>query len=520
LRLTTHLVQVNVIVNDNRGNPISGLSQEDFSILDNGKPQEIRVFSAETNVPSASPQIPLPPDTYTNRPEEQTNIPASVTVILLDALNTEARDRPFARSQVIQALQNIRPQEYVALYWLGDSLQILHDFTSDSSVLKQVLAAFKSESKPGGEKTEVPDTRLNSPNPSIPGGQSYERNAFRHITEQRIANLVTRDRVLTTVSALIAIANHLGTRKGRKNLVWVSSAFPATLDYNDHDLDMTSRVGVDLTTDTKRAARALTNADIAVYPADARGLVGTTIRADGDTTRSVPETFDTMRLLAEHTGGKPFYGTNDISGAVRQAINDSRVTYKLGYYPTAVNWDGRFHELKVKVAVSGAKVRARSGYFALPDAPIVPVKNDHGLIAQLATSGLPATGIGLHVHAQTSMASGVSDLTAEVHIDLHEIQTQQNEGHRTAAFQSVFLQLDNRGRILKADDRTFYPDFDARTYERALQTGISDTRQVRVVPNAAQLCIVVRDAATANMGSIYLPLARYTSRPNADPSYH
>jgi len=58
LRINTHLVQVNVIVNDKHGNPIPGLSEKDFSILDDGKRQEIRVFSAETNRPSP-PELPF-----------------------------------------------------------------------------------------------------------------------------------------------------------------------------------------------------------------------------------------------------------------------------------------------------------------------------------------------------------------------------------------------------------------------------------------------------------------------------
>jgi VWFA-related protein len=230
LRTTTRLVQVNVIVNDKHGDPISGLAQKDFSILDNGKPQEIRVFSAETDFPSAPTRAPLPPDTYTNRPEEQTNIPTSITVILLDALNTEAADQTLARKHVIRVLQEIQPQEYVALYWLGNGLHILHDFTTDASVLRQVLAGYESKSSREFDNSELADPSLNTPNPSTPAGEASERQAFRLAVDQRVANQSTRDRVRATVAALIAIANHLGTRKGRKNLVWVSSSFPVVRD--------------------------------------------------------------------------------------------------------------------------------------------------------------------------------------------------------------------------------------------------------------------------------------------------
>jgi VWFA-related protein len=521
LRVNARLVEVNVIVNDKHGNPVTGLSQKDFSILDNGKGQEISVFTADTNRPLAGAPIPLPPDTYTNRPEEQTNIPASVTVILLDALNTEAAQQTLARSQVIHVLREIQPQEYVALYWLGDSLRVLHDFTTDASSLGQVLAEYGSKSSRQLENSELADPSLTSPNPSTPSAS--ERQGFRMAFDQRVANQSTGDRVRATTAALIAIGNHLGTRKGRKNLVWVSSSFPITLGYDKFDLNWMNDTGANFSADVRRAARALADADIAVYPVDARGLLGAAITANDDDmdahigdpsdtdahlpTRGAPETFDTMRILAERTGGKAFYGTNDISGAIRKAMSDARATYTLGYYPANGKWDGAFHELKVRVAVAGAEVHARSGYFAIPDAPVAAPKDDHALISELAASQLPATGIGLHARLQILHLSAL-EIRVEVQVDVHEIQMRQKEGRWTGTVQSVFLQLDNHGRIVRVDDRTFHPDFDARAYKQALIRGISDAREVRVLPNAAQLCVVVRDVATASTGSIYLPLTQ------------
>jgi VWFA-related protein len=523
LRVTSHLVQLNVIVNDKHGNPITGLSEKDFTILDNGKPQEIRVLSAETNRPEGPSRAPLPPNTFINRPEEQTHIPASVTVILLDALNTEAANQTIARNQVIRMLREIQPQEYIALYWLGNRLRILHDFTTDATSLQQTLAAYQSNSSHELDNSALADPSLGNPNASTPAGQATERQAFRLAFDQRVANQSARERVRATVAALMAIADHLQTRKGRKNLVWVSSSFPISLGYDKFDLSWMNDTGEDFSYDVRRAARALADADIAVYPVDARGLLGSTITANEDDleehigdpsdrdvhmpTRGAPETFDTMRVLAERTGGKAFYGTNDISGAIRRAMNDSRATYTLGYYPAAVKWDGSFHELKVKVAAPGAEVRGRSGYFAFPDAPPVAPKNDRAIISEMAASRLPATGIGLRAHLETPEGP---TLTVEVSVDLHEIQMQQKEGRWNATIQSVFLQLDSAGRILQADDRTFHPDFDAPTYRRVLETGISDTRQLRVLANAAELCIVVRDAANRNTGSLYLPLRQYS----------
>jgi len=521
LHVTTRLVEVNVIVNDKHGNPITGLTQKDFALLDNGKVQEVRVFSAEHDSATSASSPPLPADVFTNRIEERTHVPASVTVILLDALNTEPADQTLAWKQVLKVLDQIRPEEYVALYWLGNELRVLHEFTTDIGTLREVLAGLQGKSSRQLDNSKLANPALNTTNPSTPIGADYERLVFRSTFEQRVANEGTRDRVLTTVSALVAIANHLRTRPGRKNLIWVSSSFPIDLSYDRFDPDWSNDTGARFEGDVARAAQALTSSDIAVYPVDARGLLGTDSSAAGDDlgdhigdptetdprlpTREAPQTLDTMRTLAERTGGKAFYGTNGIAGAIRRAINDARVTYTLGYYPADVKWDGTFHEIKVKVAAPGAEVRARKGYFAVPDA-LQPPNSVKTLIAQLAGSRLPATGIALHVRVQGSSHSRDAALTVEVHLDLHEVQMQQKDRRWTGAVQSVFLQLDKSGRIVQADDRTFHPEFSSETYPRALETGISDSRQIRPVPGATELCVVVRDATSGTLGSIYVPL--------------
>jgi VWFA-related protein len=168
---------------------------------------------------------------------------------------------------------------------------------------------------------------------SSPSPLSLEPRRKNAGSIKRAIRIPASDRVRATIAALIAIADHLGSRKGRKNLVWVSSSFPISLGYDKFDLNWTNDSGEDFSHDVRRAARALADADIAIYPVDARGLLGSTITANEDNldahigdptdtdvhipTRGAPETFDTMRLLAERTGDKAFYGTNDLSGAIR-----------------------------------------------------------------------------------------------------------------------------------------------------------------------------------------------------------
>ena len=532
--MTTRLVQINVIVKDKHGNPITGLTKEDFVLLDNKHPQEIQLLSAETNLPGDQPSAPLPPDTFTNRLSEHAGVPASVTVILLDALNTEFADQALTRKHVLKFLGQLRPQDRVALYWLGHNLYVLNDFTSDVASLREALVRSKGESNRDLAESDVSYLTLNNPNPSIPagvsGGQTSSREAFRSAFDQRVANESTKDRVRLTVAALIAIAHHIGASKGRKNLVWVSGSFPFDLGNEKFDLNWANDTGVSFSAQIERAAQALTDADIAVYPVDARGLMGSGLTAAGDYSEAPPPEFsgegnehlpsrvapgnlDTMKTLAEHTGGKAFYGSNDLADAMRRAVDDSRVTYTLGFYPAGVKWDGSFHNIKVRVKTPGAEVRARTGYFALPDSAQATPKSAQAIISQTAISQLEATGIGMRVHVQPGDAAGEHSLSVDLHLGLRDIHLEQGDGTWTGTLQTVFLQLSSRGEIIQALDETLQLALPQAVYEQGLIDGLRNTKHIRILPGAARLCVVLRDASNGNIGSLSVPLAKYFPTP-------
>ena len=97
-RSTTRLVQVDVVVTDKAGNPITGLKQDDFTVFQDGKPQPVRAFEAHVLTPEARKTrvIPtLPPNTYTNLPDSIQD--QSWTIVLYDQLNTPTSDQQVAR---------------------------------------------------------------------------------------------------------------------------------------------------------------------------------------------------------------------------------------------------------------------------------------------------------------------------------------------------------------------------------------------------------------------------------------
>jgi len=139
--------------------------------------------------------------------------------------------------------------------------------------------------------------------------------------------------------------------------------------------------------DFKKAAGALNSSTLVVYPVDAHGLT---------TTRPDFANLATMKTLAEHTGGRAFYNTNDLRKAIREAIDESGTTYELGFYPTTEKWDSRFHRIKVTVKGKNLRVRTRDGYLALAEPTITPEARG-ALVSYAVTTLLEDTRLGVTV---------------------------------------------------------------------------------------------------------------------------
>ena len=497
LRSTTRLVQLSVVVHDKQGNPITGLTKDDFVILDDKKPQPIQSFSVQTNQASNLPEQELPADTYTNRMEARGGAPPNLTIILLDALNTSFMDKAFVKHRLVKYLQTIHPHDRIALYALGTRLLVLHDFTADASSLLASLGRFKDDIAPGFDLPDV--AQAGNPLKKL-GGVSADM--------VRMQGAVST--VQITAEALREIADHVRALAGRKNLIWLSGSFPFSISSENMRIG-TYGEHIVFATEIELVARALSDANVSIYPVDARGLIPTDVDGPGGNpfNPSAAPDFGTMLTLAERTGGRAYFNTNDIMGSVRQAIDDSRVTYEIGFIPQGVKWDGSFHKVHVSVNRKDAQVRARKGYFASADSGEGPQTHVQ-LIAQTAMSPVEATGIEMKVHAEPGQAGLGDTLKMELSFDTGQLQFRQdNDGMWHAVVDSAFVELDESGKILASTLRPFQLHIDTATYQRLLKEGLSYTHEMLMVPGAAQIRVIVRDGATGKIGSVDLPLAQY-----------
>lgn len=527
VRVASRLVQVNVIV-ESHGQPVSSLKQEDFALYDQGQQQKIAFFSEQTVAPpsasisATTPAPALAADVFTNRVAQQSGVPSSVTVILLDLLNTHASDAAYARNQVFKLIESLKPNDRVALYVLRDDIHILHEFTTDSAELIRALQRYKAAESHnvGASEYTAADTDFD------------DLNAFLDLGSQRTSDFFTINRVELTAWGLQAIANHLAAFPGRKNLVWVSSSFPSELGLDgNYDITNENRTFSD---ETEAAARALNNANVAIYPVDARALVSggggptpyprqSTILNSGRNVRyatAAPPvaTTETMNNIAERTGGKAYFNTNDLSGAIRRAIDDARDSYVLSYYPTNEDWNGKFREIKVSLLHHSAEIRYRKGYFAFPlAAPTADQQKK--ILADISTSPLEDTDFGLTLQADPATPATASQasasavpalrkLSTRLKVDISQMNFSPDGGRYLDKLDVVWVQVGSDGKPISSITQTVDLNLTPETFAKVRATGLGVTNTVSLRPECTTLRVVARDQGSGIVGSINVPLKR------------
>jgi VWFA-related protein len=265
IRSTARLVQISVVVQDKKGDPITNLNKSDFTILDEGKPQDIAIFAAATPA-LAAPQTLLPPNVFTNRFDLKGQDPGAVTVVLFDCLNTAPEDQSRVRRQVLAFLQSLKPQDQVAIFALTMQLTILHEFTQDASALVNAASQFTPKELALFDASHPEFLDI----PALHNDRAWMRFQERiNQSNAGIADQAKIDRAEKTSAAIEAIANHLASIPGRKNLIWVSGSYPlqifSNVIANDRQTASQDRYA-------KSASRALNRVSMAIYPVDVAGV--------------------------------------------------------------------------------------------------------------------------------------------------------------------------------------------------------------------------------------------------------
>jgi len=511
IRTTSRLVQLNVVVLDNHRRPVGDLSRDDFEVFDNGREQKLSHFSV-ASAPAAGARSAVPSLVLTNRPGQPRETPATVTIVLVDEMLLQDVRASYyraalrsARLDVLKFLGTLQPGQQLALYALRlEGVVVIQDFTDDPAALlaaaKTIGAGqLKAKFSPVGAK---PDTARTMEDSWAGGGAAMTRKT--DLTEDLRRELVKE--------AFQGIARHLEGNPARKNVVWISPIFPSLVTGFDPALMAAERDAVNPIpgamlpvpefanpeshySQLRALARDMSNANISVYPMDAKGLTtGSAVNLLGE--RSF------MDLLASETGGRAYYGTNGLDEPLREVAEEGRVEYLLGYHPGDSAWDGKYHHVEVRLRRKGLSILCRKGYLAA-DEPR-PEDSDSSL-RDAAKGMLEWSGIAVTLNVSSNPLEWFKQ-DVVVKLDTQEIHFVYIDGRWRANLEVAFVQLANDGRVLEGLnddlDLALFPE----SYRDAATQGWFYPKTLDIGPKAEKLRVVVRDLASGAVGSVSVPV--------------
>ena len=399
VRITTNLVQVDAVVTDKNGKPVTDLRPEEVEILENGKAQKITSFSyvsldsgepAPSSAPARSPvpSTSVPPVKL--RPEQVRRTMA----LLVDDLGLSLESVHFVRAALKKFVdQNLQPDDLVAIVRSTGGVGSLQQFTSDKRLLYAAIESLKWYPRGRGKRSTF-DPIEGVPAAPIRGGPPVlddddPSGGLKEDLEQFRTAQITDG----TLLAVNDVVRGLKELPGRKSIVLITDGFPICIP---GDPTTCERRTAEMRTITDMANRS----SVVIYTMDARGLETLGFTAADNTSGMTPvaielvargrrnqfnEMQDGPDFLARKTGGIPMRNTNDLAGGIKKVVEDQKGYYLIGYRPDEATFDkvkGRrkFHDLGLKVTRAGKfNVRMRSGFYGITDEERVPASTDADL---------------------------------------------------------------------------------------------------------------------------------------------
>jgi VWFA-related protein len=542
LKVKTRLVIVDVIALDHKGSAVTDLEAKDFTLTEEGKQQTIRSFSFQQ--PSQAPgelatlvPITLSANRITNMPRFKTS--SALNVLLIDGINVSNVNQKYTREEMLKFLAKLPAGQPLAVYAMGPKLRMLQDFTVDPALLK--AAVKKAKDNALGVRSENSNAADLPPGliEQMPDGMLQQ--VLRFGQEQSINQM--DERVRLTLEQLGALSRNLAGYPGRKNLIWLSEAFPDYIVPEHTDIGKATTIATEqqgvihsYQTQIDHTADLLSNAQVAVYPVDAgtlanRDAYSSLSNSDGNGnylgrsarggTRQVRGSAQaseisraseasvashaTMTSVAEQTGGKAFYNTNNIDKAIRESMDDGSTYYTLGYYPENKNWDGRFRKIAVKINRPGIKLHYRQGFFAIE--PTDPAKQDPKILAIDIGSALDinnpiATALPFQAVVIPPTPQNGNKVQINFGIDPHAIGFElKADGLQHASVDCGVRAYTKSGNALNTQGNTFNAALAPEQYQKVMKMIFPCNQTLELPPGEYFLRLAVRDKNNGLIGT-------------------
>jgi len=312
-------IYVDVVVTPKSGPPVTGLQQQDFTLLDNKAPQPIASFQALGR--------------------SQTSLEV---ILVIDAVNTDYDRVAYERGEIqkfLRAEGGHLAHPTALAFFTDNGVQIQEGFTDDGNALSASLEQY------------------------VVGLRTVRRSAGFYGAAERFE---------LSIKALHLLASREATRPGRKLILWVSPGWPLL---SGPEVQLDSKQQQQIFETIVSFSTQLRQARITLYSIDPSGSADFGTRAFYYQTFlkgvSEPRHADVgdvaLQVLAVQSGGLALTLDNDIAAQLQKCVSDADAYYELSFVPPLDAKRDEYHHLEIKLSRPGLTARTRQGYYALSE---------------------------------------------------------------------------------------------------------------------------------------------------------
>ena len=516
-RVEINYVEVDAVVTDAQGRVVTNLTQDDFEVLEDGRPQKVAAFSL-VNLPverAVRPLFlgsPVEPDVQANTVAE-----GRIYMIVLDDLHTSFTNTPRVKQFLRDFLdRNFGVNDLAAVVHTSGRAVAGQEFTSNPRLLFEAVDRFAGK-RLRSEALELNDALNSGRNVRDP---QNERD-LRLLDPLEMERAYNARITMTAVRDLAAFME--GIRGRRKAMLLISEG----ISYDIYDPFTNTSAGIILQ-QAGDAVAAATRANVAIYAIDPRGLSAfeEAIEAGGTPADVTPSQFSvigsltsslrlsqqSLQVLANETGGFAAINRNDFAGAFERVVRENSTYYMLGYYPMNDRRDGRFRRIEVRVKRPGLQVRSRRGYVAPRGrAPASrTAASSSPLDAATSTalnSPIPTTEVPLRITAapyKGAAPNAAVTLAVEMRADMFRFT--EKAGTFLDRVQMAFSAVDAKGAIRPGQRHVLTMEMSAATAATARERGFRVVSEIALPPGRYQLRVAAAEEGANRSGSAFYDL--------------
>ena len=451
-KVEINYVEVDASVVNQQGDFVPDLAKEDFEVLENGKKQEISAFSL-VDIPVERPEQllfaprPVEPDVQTNaRPFD-----GRLYVLVLDDLHTAPLRSALVRKAAQQFIERqMGANDLMAVVHTSGRTDASQEFTSNRRLLVGAVDKFVGRKLRSSTLNKLETYSFDPTDPFDP--EAYERGYNARMALDAVKNLA---------DWMASIHNR------RKAIIFLSEG----IDYDITNV-FENRDASTIMQSSRDVIGAATRGNVNVYSVDPRGLAGVSDEAleisspvPDASLRLGPEGLadefrlaqDSLRVLADETGGFAILNSNDFTSAFTRIKQDNSSYYMLGYYSSDSRRDGNYRKLEVRVRRPGLEVRARKGYVAptgkAPSAKPADTNSESSSeVRNALESPLPVSGFTMSASAAPFKGTAPNaSVVVTVQGDGRNLAFKEQNGKFTDLVEVSLMAVDASGKVKGGD---------------------------------------------------------------------